>query len=70
MSTPTTDSRPADRPAHAGPLIITADDALADHLARICAAAGAEPQLARAEPPRALWEDAPLVLVGDDLAES
>ncbi|MEU2630968.1 septum site-determining protein Ssd, partial [Kitasatospora sp. NPDC007106] len=29
-----------------------------------------EPQLARAEPPRALWEDAPLVLVGDDLAES
>jgi secretion/DNA translocation related CpaE-like protein len=70
MSTPTTDSRPTGRPAPTGPLIVTADDALADHLARICAAAGAEPRLVRTEPPRALWEDAPLVLVGDDLAEA
>ncbi|MEV6207442.1 septum site-determining protein Ssd [Kitasatospora sp. NPDC051914] len=69
MSTPTTDSHPTDHPAPAGPLIVTADDALADHLTRICAAAGAEPHVVRTEPTRARWESAPLVLVGDDLAE-
>ncbi|MEU3495866.1 septum site-determining protein Ssd [Kitasatospora cineracea] len=53
-----------------GPLILTGDAALAEQLARLCAAAGAEPRLlSGAPPPARLWEDAPLVLVGDDLAD-
>ncbi|MDH6137058.1 secretion/DNA translocation related CpaE-like protein [Kitasatospora sp. MAA4] len=52
-----------------GPLIVTRDEALAEHLLRLCAAAGTEPQLSGAPPPRRLWESAPLVLVGDDLSE-
>ncbi|MFJ8040528.1 septum site-determining protein Ssd [Kitasatospora sp. NPDC096147] len=65
MSTPTTE-----RSALPGPLIVTEDQALTEHLLRLCAAAGTDPQLlAGAPPPRSLWEKAPLVLVGDDLAE-
>ncbi|MEV4614985.1 septum site-determining protein Ssd [Kitasatospora sp. NPDC049258] len=70
MSTPITEHDPAERPTPTGPLILTGDESLADHLVRLCAAAGAEPQvLSGAPPPRRLWESAPLVLVGDDLAE-
>jgi secretion/DNA translocation related CpaE-like protein len=60
---------PGRRPTAAdGPgrtLIITEDDALLDDLLRLCAAAGAEPEVAFTAPPRAgSWETAPLVLVG------
>lgn len=69
MSTPTTDNHLADQPTPAGPLILTRDETLAEHLLRICAAAGSDPQLLGSAPTRQLWEAAPLVLVGDDLAE-
>ncbi|WP_371480737.1 septum site-determining protein Ssd [Kitasatospora sp. NBC_00315] len=70
MSTPITDHGQAGGAAPTGPLIVTQDDALAEHLLRLCAAAGADPILVRsAPPPRALWAAAGLVLVGDDLAE-
>ncbi|MGW8954020.1 septum site-determining protein Ssd [Streptomyces sp. NPDC055709] len=53
----------------AGPLIITEDVALLDDLLRLCAAAGADPQVHHAVPEeRGSWEGAPLVLVGDDAA--
>ncbi|WP_457032016.1 septum site-determining protein Ssd [Kitasatospora sp. P5_F3] len=69
MSTPITD-RLTDRPAARGPLIVTEDETLAEHLLRLCAAAGTDPQLlSGAPPPRGLWESAPLVLVGDDQSE-
>ncbi|SDM32061.1 helicase/secretion neighborhood CpaE-like protein [Streptomyces wuyuanensis] len=58
---------PAER--RAGPLIITEDPPLLDDLLRLCAAAGAEPQVHHAVPEdRVSWETAPLVLVGDDAA--
>ncbi|GAA5003761.1 septum site-determining protein Ssd [Kitasatospora paranensis] len=70
MQTPTTDSESADSTASAGPLIVTEDTELAEHLVRICAAAGVEPQLTReGAVSRSRWESAPLVLVGDDVAE-
>ncbi|MER6397548.1 septum site-determining protein Ssd [Kitasatospora sp. NPDC001603] len=70
MSTPLTDHAAADGPATTGPLVVTEDDGLAEHLLRLCAAAGTEPQLIRGAPPtRGLWESTPLVLVGDDQAE-
>ncbi|MFD9125522.1 septum site-determining protein Ssd [Kitasatospora sp. NPDC059571] len=70
MQTPTTDSDFADRAGPSGPLIVTEDTALAEQLVRLCTAAGVEPQLARGMPPaRTSWENAPLVLVGDDVAE-
>ncbi|MEU9863007.1 septum site-determining protein Ssd [Streptomyces sp. NPDC047971] len=53
----------------AGPLIVTEDLALLDDLLRLCAAAGAEPEVHHTVPDhRASWADAPLVLVGDDAA--
>ncbi|GJF28350.1 septum formation initiator [Kitasatospora sp. NE20-6] len=69
MSTPITDSQPTGRPAQPRPLIVTGDASVAEHLTRICAAAGAEPDVLGDAPPRSTWENAPLVLVGDDLAE-
>jgi secretion/DNA translocation related CpaE-like protein len=49
------------------PLILTRDEALTDQLLRLCAAVGAEPQLAGPAPvERRQWEEAPLVLLGDD----
>ncbi|MFG2824143.1 septum site-determining protein Ssd [Kitasatospora sp. NPDC048365] len=70
MSTPTTDPHAAEPPAPRGPLVVTADPLLAEQLARLCAAAGAEPHLFHGEPPpRRIWEAAPLVLVGDDQAQ-
>ncbi|MET9928586.1 MULTISPECIES: septum site-determining protein Ssd [unclassified Streptomyces] len=52
-----------------GPLIVTEDMELLDDLLRLCAAAGAEPEVHH-EPPgrRGGWERAPMVLVGDDAA--
>ncbi|WP_370067168.1 septum site-determining protein Ssd [Streptacidiphilus sp. MAP5-3] len=53
-----------------GPLIVTEDDELIEALLKLCAAAGAEPQVVcGAPPPRQVWESAPLVLVGVDVAE-
>ncbi|MGW7468911.1 septum site-determining protein Ssd [Streptomyces xantholiticus] len=52
-----------------GPLIVTEDLELLDDLLRLCAAAGAEPAVHHSPPEqKGGWEDAPLVLVGDDAA--
>ncbi|MEW2262010.1 MULTISPECIES: septum site-determining protein Ssd [unclassified Streptomyces] len=61
-----------------GPLIVTEDTALLDDLLRLCAAAGATPEVHHSVPttpatpsasgPWGSWEAAPLVLVGDDAA--
>ncbi|MFF3458630.1 septum site-determining protein Ssd [Streptomyces sp. NPDC002730] len=52
-----------------GPLIVTEDLELLDDLLRLCAAAGAEPDVHHSVPERrGSWEGAPLVLVGDDAA--
>ncbi|MFI0897170.1 septum site-determining protein Ssd [Streptomyces sp. NPDC020983] len=52
-----------------GPLIVTEDESLLDDLLRLCAAAGAEPEVVFGAPPRAPgWEGAPLVLVGAESA--
>ncbi|MFJ4848960.1 septum site-determining protein Ssd [Streptomyces sp. NPDC088733] len=49
----------------AGPLIVTEDGDLLDDLLRLCAAAGAEPEVVFGAPPGPRsWERAPLVLVG------
>ncbi|MFE9449065.1 septum site-determining protein Ssd [Streptomyces sp. NPDC006739] len=50
------------------PLIVTEDAELLDDLLRLCAAAGATPEVHHAVPERGGWEAAPLVLVGDDAA--
>ncbi|GAA3015095.1 septum formation initiator [Streptomyces drozdowiczii] len=52
-----------------GPLIVTEDADLLDDLLRLCAAAGAEPEVHHTLPEgRGGWEWAPVVLVGDDAA--
>ena len=52
-----------------GPLIVTEDVELLDDLLRLCAAAGARPEVHPGVPERGGgWETAPLVLVGDDAA--
>ncbi|MCX4771624.1 CpaE-like family protein [Streptomyces sp. NBC_01260] len=52
-----------------GPLIVTEDVDLLDDLLRLCAAAGAEPEVHHTLPDRrGGWERAPMVLVGDDAA--
>lgn len=52
-----------------GPLIVTEDVDLLDDLLRLCAAAGAEPEVRHTLPDgRGGWERAPVVLVGDDAA--
>jgi secretion/DNA translocation related CpaE-like protein len=51
------------------PLLVTAEPVLLDELLRLCAAAGVEPQVAHDEvAARRAWADAPLVLLGDDVA--
>ncbi len=51
------------------PLIVTEDAQLLDDLLRLCAAAGATPEVHHGLPERrGSWEAAPLVLVGDDAA--
>ncbi|MFG3495650.1 septum site-determining protein Ssd [Streptomyces sp. NPDC047928] len=65
----TSDRAPAAEARRAGPLIVTEDEELLDDLLRLCAAAGAHPQVHHSVPERgANWEAAPLVLVGDDAA--
>ncbi|GAA4907587.1 septum site-determining protein Ssd [Streptomyces coeruleoprunus] len=55
----------------AEPLIVTQDVELLDDLLRLCAAAGARPEVHHTVPDeRAVWDNAPLVLVGDDAAAS
>ncbi len=51
------------------PLIVTEDEELLDDLLRLCAAAGAEPEVSFGPPSQpGSWEAAALVLVGDDCA--
>ncbi|WP_031092055.1 MULTISPECIES: septum site-determining protein Ssd [unclassified Streptomyces] len=58
---------PADRPGR--PLIVTEDAVLLDDLLRLCAAAGATPEVHHGVPESGGgWAAAPLVLVGDDAA--
>ncbi|MFE4609172.1 septum site-determining protein Ssd [Streptomyces niveus] len=65
----TSDRSPAAEGHRAGPLIVTEDVDLLDDLLRLCAAAGAEPEVRHSVPERrGGWESAPLVLVGDDAA--
>ncbi|HSJ60634.1 MAG TPA: septum site-determining protein Ssd [Jiangellaceae bacterium] len=53
------------------PLLVTADDHVLDDLLRLAAAAGIEADVvADAAAARARWSAAPIVLVGDDRAES
>ncbi|MDF3300677.1 septum site-determining protein Ssd [Streptomyces tropicalis] len=60
---PTAGGRPA------GPLIVTEDPDILDDLLRLCAAAGATPEVRPGADGRGgAWESAPLVLVGDDVA--
>ncbi|MEU6880174.1 septum site-determining protein Ssd [Streptomyces sp. NPDC046712] len=68
-SSGTSGGEPAGGGRRTGPLIVTEDLALLDDLLRLCAAAGAEPEVHHTVPEqRASWADAPLVLVGDDAA--
>lgn len=54
----------------AGPMIVTEDESVLDDLLRLCAAAGTEPEVVFAAPPRASsWDDAPLVLVGAEASD-
>ncbi|MCX4972602.1 septum site-determining protein Ssd [Streptomyces sp. NBC_00620] len=60
---------PAAEGRQGGPLIVTEDAELLDDLLRLCAAAGARPEVHHGVPEhRGSWEAAPLVLVGDDAA--
>ncbi len=53
------------------PLIVTEDEELLDDLLRLCAAAGAEPEVSFGPPSQpGSWQAAPLVLVGDDCAHA
>ncbi|MGW1072415.1 septum site-determining protein Ssd [Streptomyces sp. NPDC002537] len=61
---------PAAEGRRAGPLIVVEDEALLDDLLRLCAAAGALPEVLQGVPPRrGAWERAPLILIGDDCAD-
>lgn len=63
------DRLPAGEARRGGPLIVTEDVELLDDLLRLCAAAGAEPEVHHTMPDRrGGWELAPMVLVGDDAA--
>ncbi|MFD3926455.1 septum site-determining protein Ssd [Streptomyces sp. NPDC058614] len=65
----THDRPPAAEGRQGGPLIVTEDAELLDDLLRLCAAAGARPEVHHGVPEhRGSWEAAPLVLVGDDAA--
>jgi secretion/DNA translocation related CpaE-like protein len=65
----THDLPPAADGRQGGPLIVTEDAELLDDLLRLCAAAGARPEVHHGVPEgRGSWEAAPLVLVGDDAA--
>jgi secretion/DNA translocation related CpaE-like protein len=65
----THDRPPTAEGRQGGPLIVTEDVELLDDLLRLCAAAGARPEVHHGIPDRrGSWEAAPLVLVGDDAA--
>ncbi|MCX4724870.1 septum site-determining protein Ssd [Streptomyces sp. NBC_01306] len=65
----TPDRLPAAGKRRGGPLIVTEDAVLLDDLLRLCAAAGAEPEVHHGVPEhKGGWESAPLILVGDDAA--
>ncbi|MFE0101369.1 septum site-determining protein Ssd [Streptomyces sp. NPDC059009] len=65
----TEDGPPLGQEQQGGPLIVTEDMDLLDDLLRLCAAAGARPEVHHGPPERrGGWETAPLVLVGDDAA--
>lgn len=65
----THDGRVVAEGRRSGPLIVTEDPELLDDLLRLCAAAGARPEVHPGAPEhRGSWEAAPLVLVGDDAA--
>ncbi|MFF3485163.1 septum site-determining protein Ssd [Streptomyces sp. NPDC002701] len=65
----THDRRSAAEGRQGGPLIVTEDVNLLDDLLRLCAAAGARPEVHHGVPERGGgWDTAPLVLVGDDAA--
>ncbi|WP_189188643.1 septum site-determining protein Ssd [Streptomyces albiflavescens] len=65
----TNDRQAAAEGRQGGPLIVTEDAELLDDLLRLCAAAGARPEVHHGVPERrGGWEAAPLVLVGDDAA--
>jgi secretion/DNA translocation related CpaE-like protein len=67
--TVTHDPPPGAAGRQGGPLIVTEDAELLDDLLRLCAAAGATPEVHHGVPERrGSWEAAPLVLVGDDAA--
>ncbi|NED74008.1 septum formation initiator, partial [Streptomyces sp. SID9944] len=67
--TVTHDPPPGAAGRQGGPLILTEDADLLDDLLRLCAAAGATPEVHHTVPERGGgWEAAPLVLVGDDAA--
>ncbi|WP_030561210.1 septum site-determining protein Ssd [Streptomyces aureocirculatus] len=64
------DTPPSSGEQAGGPLIVTEDVDLLDDLLRLCAAAGARPEVHHGVPERrGGWESAPLVLVGDDAAD-
>ncbi|ORT59227.1 septum site-determining protein Ssd [Streptomyces sp. CB03238] len=66
----TSERAPTIEGRRAGPLIVTEDAELLDDLLRLCAAAGAHPEVYHSVPERrGSWEAAPLVLVGDDAAD-
>ncbi|MEV4432209.1 septum site-determining protein Ssd [Streptomyces sp. NPDC049585] len=65
----TSDWAPAGDARQRCPLIVTEDEGLLDDLLRLCAAAGAVPEVVHGTPARGSgWDTAPLVLVGDDCA--
>ena len=70
MAEPSTEYGPSGAPSATGPLVISEDEELLERLLRLCAAVGADPCVLRGAPPAvSQWEAAPLVVVGDDVAE-
>ncbi|MET9291651.1 septum site-determining protein Ssd [Streptomyces sp. NPDC003077] len=67
--TKTSDRSSGEDAERGGPLVITEDEELLDDLLKLCAAAGATPEVAHGAPVRRDgWTAAPLVLVGSDCA--
>jgi secretion/DNA translocation related CpaE-like protein len=69
MTRQITDGRTARGGERPRPLVVTGDEVLLDDLLRLCAAAGAEAEVAFAAPPApGSWETAPVILLGADSA--
>lgn len=56
--------------ARRSPLIVIEHEDMLDDLLRLCAAAGAEPEVAFGAPAQASWDTAPVVLIGDEAASA